>query len=374
MASTSPDGVGSRRRAALTPRRRGGGRARNRGAASGESSGAGKRGGLVDCAVYRDGRRVGGHLDVIAAVQEVRSGGGFIWIGLYEPDESDLEVLAEQFDLHRLPVEDAIKAHQRPKLERYDHQLFAVLKTVRYCSHDELTEDSDIVQTGEVLVFLGSDFIITVRHGSHGGLSDLRARLEDEPELLAHGPSAVLHAVADLVVDNYVEVADQVQDDIDEVEASVFSQRRNRRDVERIYLLKREMLQLKRSITPLAIPLRTLAERPIELIDPQVRKYFRDVEDHLSRVREQVESYDELLSSILQASLAQLSVAENEDMRKITAWAAIIAVPTAIAGIYGMNFHHMPELAWRYSYPVCLLAMAGLCLLLFRGFKRNGWL
>jgi magnesium transporter len=339
-----------------------------------ETAGGGQGGAIVDCAVYREGRRVPGVEGLEDAVSTARSDGGFVWVGLHEPAESEIAVLASAFGLHRLPVEDAVKAHQRPKLERYDDQLFAVLKTVRYCPHEELTDNSEVIQTGEVMVFLGADFIVTVRHGAHGGLAELRARLEEDQPLLAHGPSAVLHAVADLVVDHYLSVAEEIQEDVDEVEGSVFSPRRRRQDVERIYLLKREMLELKRSITPLQIPMRTLAERPIPLIDERVRHYFRDVDDHLTRVREQVESYDELLTSILQASLAQLSVAENEDMRKITAYAALIAVPTAIAGIYGMNFEHMPELAWRFGYPLALALMAGVCLLLWRGFKRNGWL
>ena len=368
MPPTPPDGIGSRRR------RRGGADTTRSSHDVSVPVSAEVHDGLVDCAVYRDGQRLPGRTSVGEAVDNVRAAGGFVWIGLHEPGESELAGLAERFALHRLPVEDAVKAHQRPKLERYDDQLFAVLKTVRYCPHEHLTETSEIVQTGEVLVFLGADFIITVRHGSHGGLADLRARLEHDPGLLASGPSAVLHAVADLVVDHYVEVADAIREDIDEVEGSVFSARRNRRDVERIYLLKREMLELKRAITPLSAPLRILAERPVSLVDEKVRQYFRDVEDHLSRVREQVEAYDELLTSILQASLAQLSVAENEDMRKITAWAAIIAVPTAIAGIYGMNFEHMPELRWRLGYPLALTIMAAVCTALYRGFKRNGWL
>jgi magnesium transporter len=331
-------------------------------------------GALINCAVYRQGRRLTDVADVRTAAETVRAGGGFVWIGLHEPDAAEIAELAELFQLHHLPVEDAVKAHQRPKLERYDDQLFAVLKTVRYCPHDELTSGTEVIQTGEVLVFLGERFIITVRHGAHGGLAALRARLEQEERLLSHGPSAVLHAVADLVVDQYLHVAEEVQEDVDEVEASVFGPRRHRRDVERIYLLKREMVELKRSITPLEGPMRLLAEREIPLVDARVRHYFRDVEDHLSRVREQIESYDELLTSILQASLAQLSVAENEDMRKITAYAALIAVPTAIAGIYGMNFEHMPELGWRFGYPLALAVMAAVCLLLWRGFKRNGWL
>lgn len=251
--------------------------------------------------------------------------------------------------------------------------LFVVLKTVRYHPHEDLTSASQIVESGEVMVFLGAHFVVTVRHGEHGGLADVRRRLERDRELLARGPSAVLHAIADDVVDAYLDVADLMQDDVDEIEESVFSEQQ-RRDVGRIYQVKRELLELRRAVTPLAVPLRTLAERPMPIVDEAVREYFRDVEDHLTRVREQVGAYDELLTSILQASLAQLSIAENEDMRRITAWAAIIAVPTALTGVYGMNFAFMPELQWRFGYPLVLAVIVTACVLLYRGFRRNGWL
>ncbi len=330
---------------------------------------------VVGCAVYRDGRRVAGTETMSRAVEAVRAEGGFVWIGLREPDQAALAAVASQFGLHPLAVEDALHAHQRPKLEQYgDDQLFVVLKTLRYCPHEVLTATSEVVGTGEVMAFVGRDFVVTVRHGQHSGLSRMRARLEDDPALLAHGPAAVLHALADLVVDDYLQVVDLLEDDVQALESAVFSARRDRRDVERIYLLKRELLEAKRAVAPLAVPLRVLADRPLPLVDEQVRQYFRDVEDHATRAREQLAAYDELLTSILQASLAQLSVAQNEDMRKITAWAAMLAVPTAVAGIYGMNFKHMPELEWRYGYPMVLLFITVACVLLYRGFKRNGWL
>lgn len=328
---------------------------------------------IVGCAVYRDGHRLEGTHTLAEAVQVARRDGGFVWVGLHEPDDAALAGVADQFRLHPLAVEDAVHAHQRPKLEQYGELLFVVLKTVRYCPHEKLTPTSEVIEVGEVMVFLGTGFVVTVRHGSHATLPSLRPRLEQQPELLARGPSAVLHALADMVVDDYIDVAAALQQDIDDLEASVFSARRNPRDVERIYLLKRELLELKRAVMPLAVPLRVLTERPLELVEPTVREYFRDVQDHHTRVQEQVAGYDELLTSILQASLAQLSAAQNEDMRRITAWAAIIAVPTAVAGIYGMNFRYMPELEWRLGYPLAILVMATACALLYRGFKRNGW-
>jgi magnesium transporter len=327
---------------------------------------------VVDCAVYVDGRRQApvapGEALAVAVDQ-----GGFVWLGLYEPTEADLKSIAERYCLHPLAVEDAVFAHQRPKLEHYDDDLFMVLKTATYVEHDRLTATSEVVDTGEVMVFVGPHYVITVRHGRHGDLAELRQRLEEQPDLLCLGPAAVLYAVADLVVDTFVEVADAVQDDVDELEASVFSPDRTD-DIGRLYQLKRELMALRRAVAPLEVPLQKLSERQIDVVPAAMRSYFRDVQDHAIRVRDAVTGLDELLSSILQASLARTQMADNEDMRKISAWAGIIAVPTAIAGIYGMNFEHMPELGTRYGYPLVLLLIAVSCVWLYRGFKRNGWL
>ncbi|MGW0209542.1 magnesium and cobalt transport protein CorA [Streptomyces sp. NPDC003233] len=336
---------------------------------------------VVDCAVYRDGVRVRNDkpLGPHEAMRLVRRDGGFVWIGLHEPTEAEFAGIASVFGLHPLAVEDAVQAHQRPKLERYDDSLFTVFKTIHYVEHDRLTANSEVVETGEVMCFTGRDFFITVRHGGQGSLRALRHRLQDDPELLAKGPSAVLHAIADHVVDGYIAVADAVQDDIDEVETEVFSPGRKGGvsrgvDSARIYQLKREVLEFKRAVAPLLRPMQLLSERPMRLIDPDIQKYFRDVADHLARVQEQVLGFDELLNSILQANLAQASVAQNEDMRKITAWAAIIAVPTMVTGVYGMNFDHMPELHWKYGYPLVLGVTIAMCVGIHRVLKRNGWL
>ncbi|MCC5478860.1 magnesium and cobalt transport protein CorA [Streptomyces barringtoniae] len=336
---------------------------------------------VVDCAVYRDGVRVRSDkpLSPHEAMRLVRRDGGFVWIGLHEPTEAEFAGIASEFGLHPLAVEDAVQAHQRPKLERYDDSLFTVFKTIHYVEHDRLTANSEVVETGEVMCFTGRDFFITVRHGGQGSLRALRHRLQDDPELLAKGPSAVLHAIADHVVDGYIAVADAVQDDIDEVETEVFSPGRKGGvsrgvDSARIYQLKREVLEFKRAVAPLLRPMQLLSERPMRLVDPDIQKYFRDVADHLARVQEQVLSFDELLNSILQANLAQASVAQNEDMRKITAWAAIIAVPTMVTGVYGMNFDYMPELHWKYGYPLVLGVTIAMCVGIHRVLKRNGWL
>ncbi|MFK4068531.1 magnesium and cobalt transport protein CorA [Streptomyces sp. NPDC029674] len=337
---------------------------------------------VVDCAVYRDGRRLAcaDTLSPHEAMLEVRRQGGFAWIGLHEPTEAEFAGIAAEFGLHPLAVEDAVHAHQRPKLERYDDTLFTVFKTIHYVEHTELTATSEVVETGEVMCFTGRDFFITVRHGGHGSLRALRRRLQEDPELLAKGPSAVLHTIADHVVDGYIAVADAMQDDIDDVESEVFSAPSKGKgtsrgvDAGRIYQLKREVLEFKRAVSPLLRPMLLLSERPMRLVDPDIQKYFRDVADHLTRVQEQVVGFDELLNSILQANLAQAAVAQNEDMRKITSWAAIIAVPTAVCGVYGMNFDHMPELQWRYGYPMVLAFIGGVCFAIHRTLKRNGWL
>ncbi|MGW0133716.1 magnesium and cobalt transport protein CorA [Streptomyces sp. NPDC003299] len=330
---------------------------------------------VVNCVTYHGGVRGPAAADLVEAVRQVRkSGDGFVWLGLHEPTDQEFAGIAELFDLHPLAVEDAIEAHQRPKVERYGDVLFAVFKTVCYVEHEELTATSEVVNTGELMAFVGQDFVITVRHGRHGSLGPVREGLEADPHQLAKGPSAVLHAIADHVVDDYLEVIDSVQADIDQVETDVFAETGARVDPGRIYQLKRELLELKRAVVPLGRPLLELSDRPMRVIEPEIQAYFRDVSDHLLRATEQIAAFDELLNSILQAHLAQVTVAQNEDMRKITAWAAVIAVPTMVCGVYGMNFDNMPELHWRFGYGLVIGVIAVACLALYRGFRRNGWL
>ena len=327
---------------------------------------------IIDSAHYKDGARE--HEEALTpeeAAARLKRGipDEFVWIGIHEPESGDMERLAKLFGLHELAVEDAQKAHQRPKIEDYDRDFFIVLRTAHY------HEDREDVHFGEIHVFAGASYVITVRHGEHGGLTELRTRLEDQPDLLCLGPSAVLYAVADLVVDNFVEVATAVEEDVEELEAAVFSPKAQRTgDIERLYQLKRELMALRRAVAPLEVPLVKLTERPIDVIPEAMRSYFRDVLDHTLRVRDQVGTLDELLSSILQSSLARTSLADNEDTRKISAWAAMIAVPTLITGLYGMNFRYMPELNWRWGYPAVLVLIVTVCLLLYRGFKNNNWL
>ncbi len=287
---------------------------------------------IVDCAVYVDGARLPGRWTHDGALAEVRRREeGFVWIGLHEPDEEQITGIADVFGLHELAVEDAVHAHQRPKLERYDDMLFMVLKTVCYLGNSAPKAEHEIVETGEVMVFVGTDFVITVRHGDHSGLRDVRRKLEEDPEQLALGPAAVLHAIADRVVDTYLEVTEAIEDDIEEMEQQVFSPR-SAMDAEQIYVLKREVLELRRAVVPLAAPVRKLAEGYSALVPHDVRSYFRDVDDHLATATERIAGFNELLTTLVDAVLAKITMRQNNDMRKISAWVAIITVPTMIAG------------------------------------------
>jgi magnesium transporter len=315
---------------------------------------------IVDHAVYEQGQRRE-HTDG-------RPGpGGFVWIGLYEPTPEEFDKLSREFDLHPLAVEDAIHAHQRPKIEVYEDMLFLVLKTARY------VDPQEVVEIGEVLVFAGPDYLITVRHGEASDLHDAREALEQDSDRMARGPSAALHAILDRVVDDYTPALEGLENDIDEVEDQLFSGRRANPG-ERIYRLQREVLEFRRAVAPLVEPADRLARGQYEHVHPEIRAYFRDVTDHLIRARDQLDNMRDLLAGSLQANLAQVAVRQNEDMRRISAWVAIIAVPTAIAGIYGMNFEHMPELKSQLGYPAVLLVMLAICTFLYSRFKRSGWL
>ena len=333
---------------------------------------------VVDCAVYVDGARLPGKYTPAAALERARdverSGqAGFVWIGLHEPDQRQMQAMADLFGLHPLAVEDAVHAHQRPKAERYDDTLFMVLKTVKYIPHETVALAREIVETGEIMVFVGSDFVITVRHGDHTGLADVRHWLEAEPEQLRLGPPAVMHAVADHVVDSYRAVTAAMEADVDAVEESTFSPSTGI-DIEPIYLLKREVVELKRAVTPLTDDLEWLIKDNSDLLCKEVRRQMRDVLDHQIVAAEEIAEYDEMLSSLVHAALAKVGMQENQDMRKISAWAAMAAVPTAIAGIYGMNFENMPELSWRWGYPAVLGLIFTICFFLYRTFRRNHWL
>jgi len=321
---------------------------------------------IVDKALYENGLRRPGEVDLEQMYEACRTPECFAWIGLFEPTEGEFDSVRREFDLHELAVEDAVKAHQRPKLEIYGNSLFLVLKSARY------VDEAEEIELGEIQIFVGEGFIITVRHGETK-LHDVRLELEQRPDLLKLGPGAALYAIIDRVVDDYGPITAALEQDIRDVEAEVFSASRSN-PAERVYKLKREVLKLYGGVVPLVEPVDRLERGVFPFIPDELSPYFRDVKDHLIRFVRQVDSFRELLTSVLTANLTQVSVRQNEDVRKISAWAAIIAVPTAIAGIYGMNFEYMPELEWRIGYPLVLLVIAVACLLLYRNFKRVGWL
>lgn len=326
---------------------------------------------IVDCAIYRDGRRMERPSGYAAALEEARqSGDAFLWMGLHEPTEDEFDHVASEFGLHPLAVEDALHAHQRPKLEVYADSLFLVLKPLSY------DQSSSALITGELMLFVGDSFVVTVRHGEANPLRTVRERLEHDPEMLRHGPTAVMYAVSDAVVDQYLEAAADLQFSLDELEEEVFAPDSPpaRDTASRIYAFKRQVLNFRRATVPLADPLDRLVRAAVPFVPEESRPFFRDVSDHLTRVNDQADSLDRLLTDILSANLAQMSVRQNDNMRKISAWAAMVAVPTAIAGIYGMNFKHMPELDQVWGYPAVLFVIVTVCLLLFRVFKRRGWI
>ncbi|MCK5890940.1 magnesium/cobalt transporter CorA [Aeromicrobium sp.] len=318
---------------------------------------------IIDCAVYRDGSRedTGPTTEELTAALAGLGDDDFLWIGCNNPTTDEMQRVGGVLGLHPLAIEDALERHQRPKIERYRDHLIMSMRMVSYSDDD--------IETHEVNLFLGEKYLLTVRHGGPS-LVEGRRRAEKRNEALAHGPTAALYAVVDTIVDRYEQIARELETDVEEVETSVFSDQLTS-DSTRIYRLKREALEFRRAVVPLKEPVVRFSEtaQPAE-----ARPYFRDIADHLSRAAEAIDTIDHLLDNALTAHLAQLSVQQNSDMRKLAAGATIFAIPTAIAGIYGMNFQYMPELSWRAGYPICLAVMGGLCAYIYRRFKKSGWL
>jgi magnesium transporter len=320
---------------------------------------------IVDSAIYVDGRR-----DAHRPLEEIhdtwREKGGFAWIGLYEPTREEFDSVAGEFGMHEIAVKEALKIHQRPKIERYGETVFVVLKAARY------VEEREEVEFGEIHAFVGSDFVVTIRYGEASELGEVRRWAESRPDLLRRGPYAVLYAIMDRIVEDYMPVVAGLEHDIDEIEVEVFG---NKPDVSRrIYELFREVIQFHQATQPLAGALERLTVVEAHGIDPEVRRYLRDVQDRVLRVTERAQGFRELLTNILSVNLTLVSVNQNDQMKKISAWAAVLLVPTLIAGIYGMNFDNMPELHWRYGYLLALSVMVLISFALYRNFKRTGWL
>jgi magnesium transporter len=342
---------------------------------------------LVDNAIYVDGRRAIAPASLDHTFEELRECDGdksrFCWIGLLRPSPEEIKAVAEEFELHSLAVEDTIKAHQRPKLERYGDVQFVVLRPARY------VDPVEVIELGEVHLFLGPDFVITVRHAEEPDLKVVRHRLEEEPDLLANGPYAVLYAIMDKIVDDYGPVLDGLRDDIDEIEVQVFNGERG--VSKRIYQLTREVIEFQRAVEPLGeifVELRYRLKERAGAADLELRRALRDVADHATRVMERADAYRQLLTNILTVNAAlvaqrqndemtRLSAAgyeQNEQVKRISSWAAILFAPTLIASVYGMNFDHMPELHWTLGYPFAVTMMVVLGGILYALFKRSGWL
>jgi magnesium transporter len=323
--------------------------------------------GVVTCAVYAGGRRVADiSLEDISEVLK-QDDERFIWIGLHEPDEPLLRKVQAEFGLHDLAIEDALRAHQRPKLELYDGSLFVVLRTVRL-------EPGRQLETGETHIFVGPRYVVSVRHGSSLSYSAVRTRCEANPELLALGPGFVLYALMDFIVDQYFPVVEALEDQLESLEQEIFEERFDRSTTTRIYRLKRDLLELKHAASPLVDIGNRLMRLDLALIPEATRPYFRDVYDHVARINEMLDTLRELLTTALEANLSLISVSQADVVKRLTSWGAIIAVPTLIASVYGMNFHVMPELHWWYGYPFALTLMLSVCGFLYYRFKRAGWL
>lgn len=322
---------------------------------------------VVNCAAYAGGVRV---RDV--AIEDIgellKQPDRFIWIGLYEPPEALLRQVQQEFGLHDLAIEDAHAAHQRPKLERYGDSLFIALRTA------QPDREHRRVAFGETHLFVGARYVVSVRHGASLSYADVRTRCEAAPQLLAKGPGFVMHAIMDFVVDQYFPIVDALEDDLEALEDDIFGEPVSRDTTMRIYQLKRDLLEIKRGVSPLVDICNRLMRTDVDLIPDDARPYFRDVYDHALRINEKVDSLRELLGTALEANLSLTTIAQNEAMKRLAGWAAIFAVPTMIAGIYGMNFRFMPELGWRYGYPIVMASILGLCGFLYYRFKRSGWL
>lgn len=319
---------------------------------------------VVNCVAYRDGTRLR-DITVEEISDYMAQPGAFVWLGLYEPDEQLMRDVQKEFGLHDLAVEDAWRAHQRPKLEAYGDTLFVVLRTARM-------EKGELL-FGETHVFVGPRYVVTVRHGASSAYTDVRTRCEYSPDLLARGPGFILYAVLDFVMDQYFPIVEDLEDELEAIEEGVFRSHTDAEHVENTYELKLKMMAVRRAVLPVV---QICNDVPLyrSLIADEIRPYFRDVSDHAHSILEVVESGRDMVNTALTVNLTLLSMRHNEVMKRLAGWAAILAIPTMIGGIYGMNFEHMPELGWTFGYPLTLGVMVVICVLVYRRLKRTGWL
>lgn len=314
---------------------------------------------LIDQARYRNGHRIN--------FEEAQVDGDFVWVGLSEARPAELERLAEDYSLNPLAVEDTLSGKQRPKLDEYSEHTFLLLKTVAYDLRSER------VILGDVSLYVSPDYVIAVRHGEALPLKTVRAQLEANAKKLADGPTSVVHEIVDRLVDQYMDVSAHLLEDVEQLEDSVFDDEVPS-PASRLYFVKREVIEFRRAVLPLVAPLSKLAEGKVSNVDQKYSSLFADVRDHLLKVMDEIEFMNDLIDAALHANAALIQVNQNEDMRKISAWVGLGAVPTMVAGIYGMNFEHMPELGWKFGYPLVMVGLAVVCGLLFRTFRRNRWL
>ena len=336
---------------------------------------------IVGTAIYVEGRRHEAPESLTETLEACQEMNGIAWIGLVRPGQAEFDAVAEEFGLHELAIEDAVRAHQRPKIERYGHTLFVVLRTARY------VDASEEVEFSELHLFVGEHFVITVRHGDAPNLSRVRRRMEDDTELLRMGPQAILYAILDRVVDDYAPVVAGLEKDIDEIEVEIFG---GERDVtRRTYELSREVIEFQRAIKPISPMIAGLMAGADKYgLDVELQRYLRDVQDHAIQIQEQVAGFRELLQNIVSVNLnivgqrqndetralTAASIRQNDEIKKISAWAAILFAPTLIGTVYGMNFDHMPELGWRYGYPLSVGLMLLTGIILYVLFRSRGWL
>lgn len=327
---------------------------------------------IEHCRLIVDGVRLPGEYHLSSAITEVREHpGGYVWLALHEPNEAQMAGIAERFGIHELIVEDAVTAHQRPKVERYDNQLFVVIRSVRFTDDEQVSNTRDVIATGEIQMILGPDFIITIRH--QAPVPNLFDEMDHNPEMFAHGPAVLAWRIADNLVDQYVRISGLLEKEVDELEEEVFTPGSDF-SIDKIYLFKREILEMRHATDPLVPALTSIIRDHKDLVPKQVRSYFRDVLDNEMIVRDQIAGFDVRLTSLLDASVAKVTLQQNQDMRTISAFVGMAAVPTLIAGIYGMNFTNMPELNTEYGYFIVLGIIVAIIAILFVWFRRNNWL
>ena len=324
---------------------------------------------LVNCAAYQNGKKLA-DIPVRDISDYLMKPECFVWVALFDPTHEEIDEMAEEFGLHPLAVEDARKGHQRPKIEEYDESLFAVLHTVE--ASNEATDSPLLV--GELDIFVGRNYILSVRHRTHKGFAEVRARCEREPELLKFGSGFVLYALMDTVVDRYFPILETLESELEQIEEHIFVHNSARSNIKALYALKQKLMVLKHAVDPLMEATGKLYGGRVPHLCSGMQEYFRDVYDHLHRIHETIEGIREMLTTAIQVNLGMISLSENEVTKKLAAWAAIIAVPTMVAGIYGMNFKHMPELDWEYGYFVSIAMMALADLYLYFRFKKARWL